>query len=159
MQKNPIRDCIVDQLKDEEVVDILSSFGIKKNNSRNPQPQTSNFQLQIVVELWGTGGPYREFLYVDDFAAACVFLMQNHSAKEIGEFVNIGTGIDLQLRNLATIIQQIVGFEGLLQWDTSKPDGMPRKLLDISRIKALGWQPETNLKDGIKRMYEWYLGK
>ncbi len=85
--------------------------------------------------------------------------MQNHSAKEIGEFVNVGTGVDFQLKDLATIIQKIVNFEGVLQWDTSKPDGMPRKLLDISRIKVLAWQPKTTLKDGIKRMYDWYLGK
>ncbi len=159
LQKNPIRDGIVDQLKDEEIIDILSSFGIKKNNSRNSQPQTSKFQLQIVVELWGTGAPYREFLYVDDFADACVFLMQNHSTKEIGEFVNVGTGIDIQLKDLATLIQKTVGFEGVLQWDTSKQDGMPRKLLDISRMKTLGWQPKTTIEDGIKRMYDWYLGK
>ena len=111
------------------------------------------------VVLWGTGSPYREFLYVDDLAKACTFLMKNYSAHEIGEFVNIGTGKDITIKDLAGIVKDIVGFDSNIRWDTSRPDGTPRKLLDISRIKQLGWQPETDIKTGIKMYYEWYREK
>ena len=109
------------------------------------------------VVLWGTGAPWREFLYVDDLADACVFLMERHDAKQIGEFVNVGTGSDLAIKELAEMIRKIVGFEGTVVWDKTKPDGTPRKLLDISRIKALGWEPKTSLENGIRKTYEWYL--
>lgn len=111
------------------------------------------------VVLWGTGSPYREFLYVDDLAEACTFLMKNYSAHEIGEFVNIGTGKDITIKDLAGIVKDTVGFDSNIRWDTSRPDGTPRKLLDISRIKQLGWQPETDIKTGIKMYYEWYREK
>ena len=92
-----------------------------------------------------------------DLADACVFLMQNYSAKEIGEFINIGIGIDNQIKDLASLIKGIVGLEGEIKWDTSKPDGMPRKLLDISKAAVLGWQAKTSIEDGIKKVYSWYL--
>lgn len=108
------------------------------------------------VFLWGSGNPYREFLYVDDLVDACVFLMENHNYGDIGEFVNIGTGKDIKINDLAKTIKEIVGFEGEIRHDTSKPDGTPRKLLDISRMKALGWEPKTSLEEGIRKTYEWY---
>lgn len=109
------------------------------------------------VLLWGSGEPYREFLYVDDLANACIFLMENHEYKDIGELVNIGMGEDIRIKDLAILVKELVGFNGEIKHDLSKPDGTPRKLLDISKIKSLGWKPETGLRDGIKNTYEWYL--
>jgi GDP-L-fucose synthase len=109
------------------------------------------------LQLWGSGEPYREFLYVDDLADTCVFLMENYDYKDIGEFVNIGTEEEIRIKDLAALIKEIVGFEGKIVHDLSKPDGMQRKLSDISKIKALGWQPKKTLKEGIKKSYEWYL--
>lgn len=109
------------------------------------------------IKLWGSGEPYREFLYVDDLADACVFLMENHGHREIGEFVNIGTGNDITIKGLAELVAETVGFKGRIELDSTKPDGMPRKLLDVSKIKALGWQPKISLKDGIRKTYEWYV--
>jgi len=118
------------------------------------------------IKLWGSGKPFREFLFVDDLAAACVFLIENYDAKLFsdinfnngsGEFLNIGMGEDLTIRDLAMLVKKIVGYRGDIEWDTSKPDGAPRKLLDISRIKSLGWHPETSLEEGIRKTYEWYL--
>ena len=113
--------------------------------------------MSKTVQLWGSGKPFREFLFVDDLADACVFLVNNCSHKEIGECVNVGSGTDLTIKALAEMIQEIVGFSGDVVWDSLKPDGTPKKLLDISRIRALGWEPKTSLKDGIKKTYEWYL--
>ncbi len=110
------------------------------------------------VFLWGTGEAYREFLYADDLSKACVFLMENYNYKDIGEFINIGTGCDIKLKVLAETIRRIVDFDGEIKYDISRPDGITRKLLDISRIKALGWKAETNLTDGLKNVYEWYVG-
>lgn len=109
------------------------------------------------VELWGTGSPRREFLYVDDLADAVVFLVENYGFKEIGEIINIGTGEDITIKELAESIRQVVGFEGELRWDTSKPDGTPRKLLDVSRLRALGWKHRYSLAEGVKKTYEAYL--
>jgi GDP-L-fucose synthase len=109
------------------------------------------------VVLWGTGTPRREFLYVDDLAGACVHLMKNHHASETGEFVNIGTGKDIPIASLAKLVAEVVGYEGLIEWDKTKPDGTPRKLLDVSRITALGWRPAIGLKEGVERTYCWYL--
>ena len=109
------------------------------------------------VELWGTGSPRREFLYVDDLADAVVFLMENYGFKEIGEIINIGTGEDITIKELAESIRQVVGFEGDLKWDTTKPDGTPQKLLDVSRLRALGWKHHYSLEEGIKKTYESYL--
>jgi GDP-L-fucose synthase len=103
------------------------------------------------VVIWGTGKPYREFLHVDDLADACYFLMQNYN--EPG-FLNIGTGKDIQINDLALLVKEIVGFDGEIRNDTSKPDGTPRKLLDVSRLHHLGWSPGIKLKDGIRQVYE-----
>ena len=109
------------------------------------------------VTIWGSGEPYREFLYVDDLAAACVYLMKKYHSADVGEFVNIGTGKDITIKDLAQTIRDIVGFKGEIRHDRSKPDGTPKKLLDISRMRALGWEPKIELEEGIRKSYQWYL--
>jgi GDP-L-fucose synthase len=109
------------------------------------------------VELWGDGSPRREFLYVEDLARALVHLMENHSHADLGEFVNIGTGRDLTIRELGELIAGVVGFTGGFSFDATKPNGMPQKLLDVSKIRSLGWQPQVSLRDGIALAYRWFL--
>jgi GDP-L-fucose synthase len=109
------------------------------------------------VILWGSGEPFREFLYVDDIAEACIFLMGKYSSKDIGELINIGTGEDIKINDLAKLVKEIVGFDGEIKHDFSKPDGTPRKLLDISKMISLGWQPKISLKEGIRKTYDWYV--
>jgi len=109
------------------------------------------------VKLWGTGKPMREFLHVDDLAKACIHLMERYDAAEVGEFVNIGTGTDLTIRELAQLVSEVVGYKGAIEWDASKPDGTPRKLLDVSRIHGLGWKARIGLKEGIRDAYAWFL--
>jgi len=104
--------------------------------------------------VWGSGQPRREFLHVDDLAAACVFLLEHYDSPEI---INVGCGEDISIRELAELICEIVGFKGELAWDTTKPDGTPRKLLDVSKIHGLGWRHRIRLRDGIARTYEWFL--
>ncbi|MDR1378401.1 MAG: GDP-L-fucose synthase [Synergistaceae bacterium] len=103
------------------------------------------------VQLWGTGTPRREFLYVDDMADACLFLMERQECPQI---VNIGTGTDLTIKELAKKIAQIVGYEGDITWDSSKPDGTPRKLLDVSMLQGMGWTHQVELEEGVKKTYE-----
>lgn len=105
------------------------------------------------VTLWGTGTPKREFLHSDDLAAASVFLLENYEGDVA---LNVGTGSDVSIKELAELIREIVGYEGEITWDSTKPDGTPRKLLDVSRITALGWSPKISLEDGIRSTYEWY---
>lgn len=109
------------------------------------------------VQVWGTGKPRREFLYVEDLAEACVFLMQNFTARDRDMFVNVGTGVDLTITELVQEIRTTVGFTGEVEWDTSMPDGTPRKLLNVDRLKKLGWQASTTLEHGIKKTYAWFL--
>ena len=125
----------------EEIERVLAGMGITGNS----------------VTLWGTGSPFREFLYVTDLAEACVFLMEKYDAKDIGEFVNIGYGTDLTIKALASIACSTVGFRGSITFDSSKPDGTPKKLLDSSRMNKLGWKPKISLADGVKLEYDWYL--
>ena len=98
------------------------------------------------VTLWGTGSPRREFLHVDDLAVACLHLLENYDHPQT---INVGVGEDLPISELAALVAGVVGYEGETRWDTSMPDGTPRKLLDVSRLKALGWQPAISLRDGI----------
>ena len=105
------------------------------------------------VIVWGTGTPRREFLHVDDLADACVFLMQNYSSPEI---VNIGRGRDVSILELAELVKDVIGYEGDIELDTSKPDGTPQKLLDTSRLSALGWEPSIDLREGIRGTHDWY---
>lgn len=109
------------------------------------------------VTVWGTGTPLREFMYAGDLAEAVVFLMENKSAKEIGDFINIGTGKEVTILELANLIKEVVGFEGNIVFDNTKPDGTMRKLMDVSRINDLGWHAKTSLKDGIKIVYKDFL--
>ncbi|MCH2215423.1 MAG: GDP-L-fucose synthase [Flavobacteriales bacterium] len=103
------------------------------------------------VEIWGTGTPRREFLHVDDMAKACVFLMQNYNDKQ---FVNVGVGEDISISDLASTIAKIVGFKGVFVFDRTKPDGTPRKLMDVSKINSLGWKAEISLEKGISQVYD-----
>jgi GDP-L-fucose synthase len=105
------------------------------------------------ILVWGSGKPRREFLHVDDLASACLFLLRNYDSPDI---INIGTGTDLTIRELAELICDVVGFEGILTFDSSKPDGTPRKLLDSARILSLGWKPKIPLREGIARTYDWF---
>jgi len=111
---------------------------------------------QPEVTVWGTGTPKREFLYADDLADACVFLMNNYDGKD---FINIGVGEDLTIKELAETVKEVIGYEGEFVFDTSKPDGTPRKLMDVNRLHALGWKHTTSLKDGIKSAYHDFLKK
>ncbi|MDA8131219.1 MAG: GDP-L-fucose synthase [Elusimicrobia bacterium] len=128
---------------DKEVTEVLAGLGV----------------TAAAVKLWGTGSVYREFLYVDDMADACAFLMDSCDYKDIGEVVNIGTGVDIQLKDLAALIRGAVGFAGAIDYDRSKPDGTPKKLLDVSRMAALGWKARVSLQEGVRREYERYTGK
>ncbi|MGI9136592.1 MAG: GDP-L-fucose synthase family protein [Candidatus Nanopelagicales bacterium] len=106
------------------------------------------------VTVWGTGAPRREFLHVDDLANACLMLLSNYDSEQT---INVGCGEDLPIKELAETVADVVGFTGTIEWDSSKPDGMPRKLLDTSRINALGWKPQISLRDGLTSTYAWYL--
>ena len=119
---------------------------------RKAHEAKSSGAREIVV--WGTGQPRREFLHVDDMADACVFLLQNYDSPEI---VNVGCGADVTIRELAEVICDVVGFDGQLTFDDTKPDGTPRKLLEVSRLKALGWRHKIELREGIAQTYEWFL--
>ncbi len=114
----------------------------------------SKMNKEPFVKIWGTGSPRREFLYVDDLADACVFLMKNYNGNEI---INVGVGKDISIKELALLIKEIVRYLGELKFDTSKPDGTPRKLLDVSKITNLGWKAKTSLKEGLTKTYQWYI--
>jgi len=106
---------------------------------------------QQAAHLWGTGTPMREFLHVDDLAQACLFLMENYNEEQ---FINVGSGVDISIKELAQMIADIVGFNGEMIWDASKPDGTPKKLMDVSKLEKLGWKSQISLKQGIEQVYE-----
>jgi GDP-L-fucose synthase len=108
------------------------------------------------VTLWGTGTPYREFLHVDDLADACLFLMENYESPDL---INVGCGSDLRISELADLMRKVVGFSGDIAWDATKPDGTPRKLLDISKLTKLGWKSRISLEEGLKSTYAWWLSQ
>lgn len=147
-------------LKEEIIKDLKVSNWVQAKEHLN---NYGIFKEKVV--LWGTGNPKREFLYVDDLAEACIFLMENVDFKDLikgkkeikNTHINIGTGKDVTIRELAFLVKRIVGFEGEIMWDTSKPDGTPRKLLDVSRVHTLGWRHEIDLEEGVKKVYESYL--
>lgn len=138
-----------------ETSHVLPALIRKFHEAKTPQAENNS------VKLWGTGKPKREFLYVEDLAEAIRFLLENVEAKDLYEKgisqLNIGTGEDLTIRELAKIISEVVGFNGSIDYDDSKPDGTPRKLMDVSRIHNLGWKHSTSLKDGIEKTYNWFL--
>jgi GDP-L-fucose synthase len=119
---------------------------------RKAHEAKKNRARELIV--WGTGTPRREFLYVDDCASACLHLLEKHDSPEI---INVGCGEDISIRELAELICDVVGFDGELNWDKTKPDGTPRKLLDVSKLRALAWTPSIPLRDGIVRTYDWFL--
>jgi GDP-L-fucose synthase len=197
LKKYPI-ESVTETGSESEILNILSKYGIKrgtpteakpsalkaksKSITSNQQPATStqqpapSTQQPVTITLWGSGSPYREFLYVDDLAEACVFVMNNVSYNDLKDMpnisgpepfalrptpnaeirnthINIGTGKDLTIKDLANLVKEIVGFEGQLEWDSSKPDGTQRKLLDVSKINGLGWKERVGLEEGIKLVY------
>jgi len=111
-------------------------------------------QNKPAVTLWGTGSAYREFLHVDDLAEACLFLMEEY---DLPELVNVGCGEDITIRDLAMLVGKVVGYSGKIEWDTTKPDGTPRKLLDVSKLASLGWKARTPLEQGLRATYQWWL--
>lgn len=131
----------------EDVVALLSKYGI----------------MADAVVIWGSGEVFREFLYVEDLADACVFLMENVDASDMRKispdyFVNVGVGVDIKINDLAHIVKRVVGFNGKIEHDLTKPDGFPRKLLDISNMRKLGWEPKLkDLEEGIRKTYDWYI--
>lgn len=131
--------------------DLTSSHVLPALLRKFHEAKTNN---DTEVVMWGTGEPLREFLHVDDLASACLFLMNNY---DDGEIVNIGTGKDLRIKELAEMIKKTVGFTGEIVNDTTKPDGTPKKQLDVSKLHGLGWQHKIELADGIKSTYEWFL--
>jgi GDP-L-fucose synthase len=131
-------------------------IAVRAKSSSQPQPKPQPDPRTVI--LWGTGKPYREFLYVDDLADACVFLMDKYDYKDIGEFINIGTGIDVTIKELSELVKRIVGYEGEILHDLTKPDGTPKKLLDVSRLRSLGWSAKTSLEEGIRKTYEFFVG-
>ena len=135
--------------KDEDLIILLKTFGI---NIENNLPNSNNSRL-VTLSLWGSGSPYRELLHVDDLTDALLFLMNNYS--NYGH-INVGTGRDLTIKELAEIVKKIIGFNGDINWDKSKPDGMKRKVLDLTKLHNLGWREQIALKDGIAEIYNQY---
>lgn len=164
LAKYPIEG-ITDKSETSEILSVMRKYGIQSN--RQPESRT---QDPVTITLWGTGSPYREFLHVDDVADACVFVMNNVDFNDLippsalspqpsalkNTHINIGTGKDLTIKDLAILIKDIIGFRGEIVWDDSKPDGTPRKLLDVSKISSLGWKEKVGLEDGIRGVYEKY---
>ncbi|MDF7825403.1 GDP-L-fucose synthase [Pontiellaceae bacterium B12227] len=139
----------------KHLVEWLAASGIN-------QLQTSDSKLQTELSCWGSGSPFREFLYSDDLAEACVFLLENinyadvafeDSTGTVQSHVNVGSGTEITIKELAETVADVVGFEGDIEWDTSRPDGTPRKLMDSSKLRKLGWEPRVELREGIARAY------
>lgn len=157
---------------DSEILNKLSKYGISiqpTTSTKHPAPDNyrDSTQHPVTVNLWGSGNPYREFLYVDDLAEACVYVMTDVDFTDLKSIngvtssiknthINIGTGKDLTIKDLALMIKDIIGFKGELKWDSSKPDGTYRKLLDVSKINKLGWKEKVSLEDGISKIYKLY---
>ena len=131
----------MDAASDAFIEKCLASLGVTKDS----------------VTIWGSGEAYREFLYVEDLAEACTFLMERCNYNDIGEIINIGVGKDMKLKEVVAIVRSVVGFKGAVRYDASKPDGTPRKLLDVTRIHALGWKAKHGLEEGVTKEYKWYL--
>jgi GDP-L-fucose synthase len=143
LAKHPFGYAVTDKTNNKNLEKLLNSIGAYRDH----------------VEVWGDGSVYREFMHSDDLADACVYIMENYDAKDIGELINITSGEDIQLCDLYTVVKEIVGFNGDVVYDRSKPNGMPRKLMDATKIKSLGWEPKVSLQDGIEKFYRWYNTK
>lgn len=131
---------------DLETSHVLAAF-IRKFSVATEKGQES-------ITLWGTGGAYREFLHVDDLAKACLFLMETYDSPEL---INVGCGRDITIRELAGLVARVAGFSGKIEWDTTRPDGTPRKLLDVSKLTKLGWQAGISLEEGLRSTHQWWL--
>lgn len=143
----------------EQLFSWLNESGISRLPTPNSQPQTA-------LVCWGSGSPLREFLYSDDLAEACVFLLENIDYQDMAfedesgtvqAHVNVGSGREITIRELAETVKEVIGYEGEIEWDTSKPDGTPRKLMDSSRLMTMGWKPQIDMREGIRRAYEDFL--
>lgn len=133
---------------DDEILKILEKYGISSVNNK------------VSITLWGTGSPMREFLHVDDMAASSIFLLMNYDAPDsTPSHVNAGCGEDLSIKELSEIVQKTVGYTGEIIWDSTKPDGTPRKLMDVSKLKSLGWEPKISLEEGIRRVVSVYINE
>jgi len=153
-KKLPVEELPVDA-SDEAILRFLSDQGLEKDKSG-----------KVRLSLWGTGNPLREFLHVTDMADACVYVMENINFEDLkptdsneirNTHLNIGSGNEITIRQLAELVQKVVGFEGEILFDPSKPDGTMRKLLDVSKLNKLGWKSKIDLSDGVKAVYEGYL--
>jgi GDP-L-fucose synthase len=161
LKKHPIEG-LNEKSSESQILSAFSRYGIKKD-PLSVEASNDN-ALPVTITLWGTGKPYREFMYVDDLADACVFLMQKVDFKDlpvpgtniINTHINIGTGRDQTIHDLALMIKSVTGFRGQLKWDNSRPDGTYRKLLDVSKIHGLGWCEKIELEEGIKMIYNNY---
>lgn len=140
LKQQPVGGEDVSSLSDEKITELMNSVGVFLRE-----------EGRVEVEIWGTGSPKREFLHADDLADACFYLMQNYDGKQL---VNIGTGLDISIKELAELIKEIVGFKGQLVFDSSKPDGTPRKLMDVSKLHDAGWEHQISLEKGIRKVYE-----
>jgi len=166
LNKCPIEN-IDGKASDEEIINILSKYGIEINHRVTPSNTEINNTNKdsgssvAKLSLWGSGTPNREFLQVDDMADACVYLLEKLNADELYAYgishINIGSGSDQSIKELTIMVRKIVGFKGGIIFDTTKPDGTPRKLLDVSRLKRFGWKSRIDLKVGLENAYKWYL--
>jgi GDP-L-fucose synthase len=175
LQKRPLENIEGNSSK-EEILNILPKYGILTTGQHSEIPNRISSKSETLnpkLILWGSGNPLREFMHVDDLAAACVHIMekvsfkdlvrhlkseiQNPKSKIINTHINLGTGQDLSIRDLAEMIMKIVGFKGTIEWDPSKPDGTPRKLMDVSKMKSLGYTPTITLEEGIKSTFNNYI--
>ena len=144
LNKRPIEG-VDGSFSDEVILKVLNKYGISNTNG------------EVAITLWGTGSPMREFLHVDDMADSSVFLLMNYDAPDtLPSHVNAGCGVDVSIKELSEIVRKTVGYEAKISWDTEKPDGTPRKLLDVSKLNSLGWMPSITLEEGIRRVVSVY---
>lgn len=170
LDKRPVKG-VNGKSTEKDILKVLMEFGIEMSGKRENGGRKTEYEKNIpaTITLWGTGSPKREFLYVEDLAEAVVYLMENADAKtlrqvvteggqteQIVSHINIGCGEDLSIKELAYMVKKAVGFNGEILWDTSKPDGTPRKLLDVTKLFSLGWKPAISLKHGIEKVYREY---
>ena len=163
LTNNPIKEINSDS-NQSEIIKILAKHGIKTTNDSRLTTQGSQ-PNKVEVELWGTGNAMREFLYVDDMAKASLFVLELNektyqaNTKPMLSHINVGTGKDVTIREMAETMKEIVGYKGKLTFDTSKPDGAPRKLIDVTRLEKMGWKYSVDLKEGLATTYEWQLNE
>lgn len=155
LQKYPICNYDVTQLKDEEIINLLAKFGIRVDFLNNSSLITHNSSLSTIVEIWGTGKPTREFLYVEDCAEAIILATEKYNKPDP---VNIGAGFEITIKDLVELIAKLTGFEGKVVWDTTKPDGQPRRCLDTSKAyEEFGFKAKTLLEEGLQKVIDWYI--